>query len=455
MIKTQTLTLPIPHKFKCRDYQIPAWEALLAGKKRIVCAWHRGAGKDLFALNWVIWQALQQPAVYLHCFPQYSQGKKAIWNSIHNTHMGEPMSYLDHFPPEIVKHKNSTEMRIELINGSIYAVMGIDGKNAQLARGMNPTHVIISEYAYMDPQSWYTIEPRVKPNNGTVLFLSTPNGKNHFYDLYNYAKTDIGEKNGYFASFVDNNITQIYDNAFFEELRAQGRPEDFIQQEYFCDFNRGAEGSYYGKLIQQAREEDRILDIAIASDLPVCTSWDIGVGDSTSIWFYQHTHSGKVHLINYYENHGEGLEHYLRYLDKWKDDNKAIYGSHFVPHDMANKQFATGNDLVQTARDLGYQMQVVPKRSIEEGIQAARALLKHCVFNVKTCKRGIICLDFYRKKWNDNLKVYYDEPLHDQFSHGADAFRYLAVGLKLLGSSGSTKLTADSIKDMRFKHMGY
>lgn len=443
--------IQIPHKFLCRDYQVPAWEALLAGKKRVVCCWHRGAGKDLFALNWMIWKALQQPAVYLHCFPQYSQGKKAIWNSIHNTDEGEPISYLDHFPKEIVRYKNSTEMRVELVNGSIYAVMGIDGKNAQLARGMNPTHVIISEYAYMDPQSWYTIEPRVKPNNGTVLFLSTPNGKNHFYDLYNYASS--GHNSDYFASCITNNETRIYENKFFDELREQGRPEDFIQQEYFCDFNRGAEGSYYGKLIQKAREENRIMDVPVATDLPLHSAWDIGIGDSTSIWLFQCLPSNKINLVHYYENHGEGLPHYLKYLDTWKEKNHVIYGTHFVPHDMANRQFESGNDLVQTARGLGYDMTIVPKRTIEEGIQAVRSLLPYCTFSV--VKRGIDCLDFYRKKWNETLKIYYDEPLHDQYSHGADAFRYLALGLKIIGADKVNKLTPDSIKEMRQRNLGY
>src|SRR5438552_7879187 len=92
-----------PHKFKARNYQIDAWKALDSEKKRIVCAWHRGAGKDLFALNYLIWRALEKPAVYLHCFPKYNQGKRAIWNSVHQTDEGEAMAYLDHFPKEIVK----------------------------------------------------------------------------------------------------------------------------------------------------------------------------------------------------------------------------------------------------------------------------------------------------------------------------------------------------------------
>lgn len=440
----------IPHNFILRDYQEPAWKALKDGKKRVVCCWHRGAGKDLFALNWLIYKAIQEKAVYLHLFPQYAQGKRAIWNSIHNTDEGESTSYLDHFPPEIVKYKNSTEMRIELVNGSIYMVMGIDGKNAQLARGMNPTHVIVSEYAYMDPQSWYTIEPRVIQNNGTVLFLSTPNGKNHFYDLYNHAANNGDDR--YFASLITNEDTKIVTEEDLQDMRTQGRPEDFIQQEYYCSFTRGAEGSYYGKLIQKAREEERICKLAIKPDLPCHTAWDIGRGDSTAIWIFQSLANGSTNFIHYYENTNEALDHYFRYLDKWKDANKALFGTHFAPHDMANREM-TGERL-EMARNMGYTMLVLKRDSIEDGIQAVRSLLPSCSFDSINCKRGIQCLDFYRKKWNETLKVYYDEALHDQYSHGADAFRYAAMGLKKYGST-QNKLTADSILDMRRRNLGY
>lgn len=450
-------TIEIPYKFECRDYQIDAWEALLAGKNRIVCCWHRGAGKDLFGLNYFIWRMIKEPAVYLHCFPQYSQAKRAIWNSVHRTDDGESMGYLEHFPKELIKYKNSQEMRIELFNGSIYCVMGIDGKNAQLARGMNPTHVIVSEYAYMSPESWETIEPRVINNKGTVLFLSTPNGKNHFYDVFNYAAS--GHDPNYFCSIVTNDDTKINSPEDIQRLRDQGRPEDFIQQEFFCDFNRGAQGSYYGNLIQDARKDERICNISINSDLPVCTSWDIGIGDSTAIWFFQQLVNGNIHYLNYYENNNEPLEHYLQYCDDWKAKQRCIYGTHYVPHDMRSREYSSGISRLETAQKLGYNMlPVVTSQGqafgVEEGINVVRASLPHCIFNEKTCNAGIKCLEFYRKKWNDALKVYYDQPLHDRYSHGADAFRVGSVGLKMFGTS-TNKLSADKIREMRQRNYGF
>lgn len=441
----------IPHQFTRRPYQQPAWDALKSGKKRVVCCWHRGAGKDLFALNYLIWKACQKPAVYLHCFPKYNQGKKAIWNSVHDTEEGQAMAYLDHFPPELIKHKNSSDMRIEMVNGSVYCVMGIDGKNATQARGMNPSFVILSEYAYMDPESWYTLEPRVAQNNGTALFLSTPNGQNHFYHLHNYAMS--GQSPDYFGSMLTIDDTHTLSLEHIENLRKEGIPEDFIQQEYYCNFSRGAEGAYYGKQIQEARDDERITKLKIQSDLPCHTCWDIGIGDSSAIWIFQQSKSDKLNFMAYYENTGEGLEHYIRWLNNWASQNKTTFGKHYVPHDMANREFTSGISRIETARGLGFTFQVVPRSPIDEGIQAVRSMLSQCSFDIENCKRGIQCLDFYRKKYNETLKVYYDEPLHDQYSHGADAMRCGIMGLKQFGTSSS--MNKDQIKDLNRKFLGY
>src|SRR5712675_3137043 len=134
----QMTKITIPHKFQCRPYQIPVWKALESGKKRIICSWHRGAGKDLFSLNYLIYKMWKDPGVYLHCFPKYNQAKRAIWKGIHDTDTGESVGYLDHFPEQIIKAKNGSEMSIELTNGSVYHLLGVDGRNASISRGMNP-----------------------------------------------------------------------------------------------------------------------------------------------------------------------------------------------------------------------------------------------------------------------------------------------------------------------------
>ncbi len=396
-------------------------------------------------LNALIVKMILEPGVYLHCFPNYSQGKRAIWDSIHSTDDGDSLGYLDHFPQELISSKNSSEMMLKLKTGSIYCVMGLDGKNAQRARGMNPRFVILSEYAFMDPESWYTLEPRITQNNGTAVFLSTPNGQNHFYSLYNYAKTNPKE---YFSSFLTIEDTKTVNPAHIENLRREGVPEDFIQQEYYCSFTRGAEGSYYGKQIQRARDEERITALSVNPSLPVFSAWDIGVGDHTSIWLFQCLDSGKINFIHYYENQGELAEFYCRYLDNWKQKNDIMWGRHYVPHDMNHTEW-TGGDRVEAMRNLGFAVDVLKRETpIDEGINRVRATLPFCSFDQVQCARGIKCLDFYRKKYNDVLKVYHDEPCHDQWSHGADAMRYACQGIKFYGASASS-MTPEKLREIQ------
>jgi phage terminase large subunit len=443
-----------PNNFECRDYQIDAWEALTNGAKRAILCWHRGAGKDLFALNYFIWHMItnwNHPAVYLHCFPNYSQGKKAIWDSLHRTHDGDSIPYLAHFPEQIIKSRNSQELKIELVNGTIYRIMGLDGKNSQLARGMNPTNVILSEFAYMNEESWSVIQPRVIQNQGQVIFASTPNGQNHFYQMFNTAKED--KSGDYYASLISNYDTHLVTDKEIQQVRDEGKPEDFIQQEYYCSFTRGSEGSYYGKCVQKAREENRITNLAVNPNIPCFTSWDIGRGDSTAIWIFQPLDNGKINFVHYYENHGENLEHYCKYLTNWKTKNDVMWGRHFYPHDMANDEFISAYSRIETARQLGFSGDILPKASIEEGIAMVRSMFPRFVFDSIECKRGLKCLDFYRRKYNDILKCYYEEPLHDQYSHGADSMRYACHGIKHFGM-GVNYMTHDKLKQLK-SNAGY
>ncbi|MBL4795869.1 MAG: terminase [Oleispira sp.] len=197
-------------------------------------------------------------------------------------------------------------------------------------------------------------------------------------------------------------------------------------------FEQATKGAYYAKAFTKIYKDGRICD-GFGNDAPVNTAWDIGVGDSTAIWFYQKV-GNEIHLIDYYENSGEGLEHYAKVL-RDKDYN---YGEHYGPHDIDNRDFSNkgltrrqiamnGFDLDNNGKVYRLRFNVVPKLSIDDGINHSRKMLERCVFDKDKCERGIKCLESYRKEWNDKLGCFRDRPLHDWASDGADAFRYLAV----------------------------
>jgi len=199
-------------------------------------------------------------------------------------------------------------------------------------------------------------------------------------------------------------------------------------------FEQAIEGAYYANQLKDIYKDGRICE-GLENESEVNTAWDIGVGDSTAIWFYRRVGNEK-HIIHYYENSGESLGHYIKYLEDVGESNGWSYGKHWAPHDINNREFAskgkTRKELAKEGVEYGgvtysINFDVTPKLGVDDGIEMARQLLPYCIFFEKETEQGVKCLESYRKEWNDKLGCWRDSPLHDWSSHGADAFRYLAV----------------------------
>lgn len=196
-------------------------------------------------------------------------------------------------------------------------------------------------------------------------------------------------------------------------------------------FQQSVDGAYYAKQFRWLYENKRIGEIPDNSHLPVHTYWDIGVGDSTSIWFVREV-GEEFHIIDHYSNSGEGLRHYMKVLK----DKGYEYASHNGPHDIDNREFGSDAKSRRELAQEGYEIdgqtysirfEVVPKLSVDEGIEAVREILPLCVFDENKCGEGITHLEAYQKEWDDKRGCWKDKPLHDYTSHDADGFRYFAV----------------------------
>ena len=185
------------------------------------------------------------------------------------------------------------------------------------------------------------------------------------------------------------------------------------------------EGAYYRKQIQEAREEDRITYIPWEESLSVYTFWDLGIGDSTAIWFVQRV-GKEIRLIDYYENTGEGFPFYAKVLQ----DKGYIYARHYAPHDIQVRELGSGKSRLETAQSLGIRFDIVPNISVEDGINAARTIFSKCWFDEDKCREGIRALSNYRKEFDEKNNCWKNKPLHDWSSHASDAFRYFAVGFR-------------------------
>jgi intein/homing endonuclease len=259
-------------------------------------------------------------------------------------------------------------------------------------------------------------------SNGLISH-NTPRGANHAKDLYDMAITN----QDWYCQKLTVDDTNVITAEDIQKERDAGMSEDYVQQEFYCSFTLGVEGSYYARYMQQARDEDRIGKVAWQRQSRVYTAWDIGYGDSCAIIFYQVIGS-EIHIIDYYENNGEGLPHYAKVLF----DKPYLYADHYAPHDIDSHAFSSGLSAKEVGSGLGIKFITLPtlKISIEDGIEALRGIFPRILIDEVKAKQLIKCLENYRKEFDQKHNVYKSRPLHDGFSHGADSARYMAIAVK-------------------------
>ena len=430
------MEIQVPDNWRPRDYQLDLWKYLENGGKRAVAVWHRRAGKDLLSVNWCVTAALKRKGLYWHLLPTYNQGRKIVWDGM--TRDGR--SFIEHFPKELWSNVNNTDMRLELKNGSIYQVVGTD--NVDRLVGSNPVGVVFSEYSLQDPRAWDLVRPILAENGGWAVFIYTARGRNHGYDMFNMASRN-GER---FSQRLSVDDTSVLSQDAIDEEREAGMPEELIQQEFYCSFDAPLVGSYYGSLMAKALAEERIKNVPYEPRLEVHTSWDLGMGDSTAIiWFQQF--GNEYRIIDYYENQGEGIPHYVKIVRE-KD---YIYGRHIAPHDIRVREMGTGKSRFEVARDLGLRFDICPNIQVDDGIEAARSIIPRCYFDEKKCSILVEALRQYRKDYDEKNKVYKNRPLHDWSSHGSDAFRYLALGTR---DNNKNRQNLPSFADSNYNVLG-
>ena len=387
---------------------------------------------------------LRKVGVYYYIFPTYAQAKKVIWDSITNT--GE--KFLDYIPEELIEAKNGQEMKVRFKNGSLLQLVGSDSYDGLV--GTNPQGVVFSEYALQDPRAYQFLRPILLANDGWALFLSTPRGKNHLWELYEIARNSPD----WFCYKLTVQDTGHISLREIEKERAEGlMSDDLIQQEYFTSFEMGVEGAYYVKYLDRMRLKGQIGQVPWESAFKVNTAWDLGVRDSTAIIFFQ-VIGQTIRIIDYYEKSKEGLEHYIKIVN----GKPYIYNKHIGPHDIRVREFTSGMARIDKARQLGIRFIVSDDIPIVDGIEAVRSTLSKVWIDEVACKDLIKALENYRAEYDISKRVYNSSPRHDWSSHAADAMRYLAVSIPKV-REGTTpeeleKRYLDAISGQRGPHSG-
>jgi len=372
----------------------------------LVC--HRRFGKTVLCINEILKKAMQNTLPrprYYYLAPTYSMAKRTAWD-----YLKEYTGVL----PNVQYHE--TELRADLPNGARIQLLGCERPDS--LRGLYIDGVILDEVAQMPPRLWTEIiRPALSDREGWMVAIGTPQGHNAFFDLYDYAN----HQEGWYAETFKSSETGIISDLELNEAKHL-MPEEVYEAEFECSFDSAALGSIYAKGLTKAEEDGRITKVPYQTDIKVNTFWDLGMQDKTAIWFVQIKGSA-FHIIDYYENSGESLEFYASVLD----EKKYLYDTHYLPHDANVRELGTGVSRVETAQSLGMRTSIVPKLSIDDGINAVRMILSRCWFDHEKCKDGLDALRQYRWAVSDKGEVK-NRPEHSWCSHAADAFRYFAVG---------------------------
>ena len=460
--------ITLPYRFTPREYQYPVLRYFdeVPNRKRAYLLAHRRTGKDLLAWNILIKESQKRVGTYWHVLPLLNQARKIVWTG--STKDGIP--FLDFIPPPLIASKRDDDMSIRLKNGSLIQLVGADRIDSLI--GSNPIGVTLSEFAVMKPSVWDYLSPILNENDGWAMFITTPRGRNHAFDLFKSMVDAVNHKGAkYFVQVltVDDTRKPLLDNQgepiigkdgrpvmvpimspeAIQEQRDLNIPEEIIQQEYYCSFEAGMVGSYYSEAIAKLEKEGRaVKDLSIFDpSKPVYTAWDIGFSDSMSIWYFQ-IDKKKINVIEYDEFVGRSLIEccyivqaqwdQLRDVCGWSDDqvSKTIalyqhhenykYKTHFGPHDLDQTDISIGVTRRSVAKQHGIKFKLVPRTDVQSGIDLVRRILINVTFELTRTNDGLRALKEYHKEWDEKTQMYSDKPCHDWSSHGADAFRYLA-----------------------------
>lgn len=391
----------------------------------IVC--HRRWGKTVFSVNELVDRALRnqrENPQYAYIAPTYGQAERIAWDML--------KLFTKHIPGVEYNESKLTCTIPRPGKGDRIKIFLLGAENPDGIRGMYFDGIILDEFAEMDPRIWGQVcRPALADRMGWAIFIGTPKGQNHFYDVYKTAIKNQGK--GWFSCIHKSSTSGVLPVEEIEAMRAEMSEEEF-EQEMECSFTAALTGSYYGKILSHLEAQGRIGKVPHDPALLVDTFWDLGISDTTTIWFVQQSRL-EVRIINYIEMSGEGLDTYAKILmgqrPGYEEFKNYTYRDHNWPHDGAARELGSGKSRQETFRELYGKNPIIHERhDVADGISAVRKLLPKVYIDLENCGRGIDALKNYQRKWDAKNKIWQEKPLHDWASHGADGFRLLAMALK-------------------------
>lgn len=435
------MKIRLPHNYKPYDWQKPICIAFQNGKE-IWATIHRRGGKDLWSLNEVLLpEAFEHPGTYQYVWPSLKQGRDSFWegkdeegNDVMNTYI----------PQEAIVHKDNADMKLTVasVGGtSIIQVFGTNNKQYIALRGKPSNGAVFTEFAYQDPRGDEVISPMIRKTGGWRAYNSTPNGNNHYKDRYYRAKKnpDCYTILATVEDTYNHNGDRLVTEADLQKERDDGKPEDYINQEYYCSFNQGIEGTYIGKELQELANEGRITKVPYEQELLVDTYWDLGITkNSMAVWFVQQL-GNEVRFIDFEEATGKTFAYWAGLLQS----KNYLYRNHWAPHDVKVKEMVgkgyIAKSRLEHAADVGINFELVERCSFENSVEVLKGLLPICWFDEEKTRIGRQHLEMWGRVWNDILQKYTDAERQDGNDHAGASARSAAVSIRQIQLYKSTR----------------
>lgn len=377
---------------------------------------HRRAGKTVATVNDEISRALyfdinfKSDPRYAYIAPFYSQAKKIAWG------------YLKRYAGEAASKIAESDLSVTIRhNGAVISLFGAD--NPDSFRGLYFDGVLLDEYGNMRPSVWSEVLlPTLVDRRGWATFIGTPNGPNHFRDLYLQAEKD---SHRWFVDLLPVSRTKLIPEEELDELRRLMSEEEYLQ-EMECSFEASSRGAFYAKEVATATAAGQIGEFPSDPDAPLHFVFDIGRTDDTALGAFQE-HPDYTVMVHSEAENSRGPAYWMERIHDICLLHNARRGTVWLPHDARAKTWATTRSGWEQFIDGGIRPRLIPNLDVMDGINAGRYIFQHTRFNAEYTESLILALKSYRRKWDEDKQAFSNDPVHDWSSHPADMFRYFAL----------------------------
>ena len=393
---------------------MPAWSWFLNEPSRYKCAWGgRGSGKSWAFARKLLLEGAESVQRILCC----REVQRSLKDSVHQL-LTDQIQELG-----LEEFYEITESEIRGKNGTLFLFAGLKTSSVTSIKSFEGcTRCWVEEAQTLSRRSWEILIPTIRAENSEIWITFNPELKTD----ETYQRFVVNPPKNCVSVKVNYNLNPWFPPVLRDEMLAlkESNPESY-RMVWLGICRQTVDGAVYANEMITCDLEQRITHVPYDSLKPVFAAFDLGWADQTSVWIWQLIGS-EVRFIRYFEGNQKTITHWLSHLQSFGYVIDTIY----LPHDARAKELGTGKSIEEIVRasNIG-KVRVLDVLPIVDGINATRSLFNRFWFDANNCSEGLSCLRYYRYEV-DTEKGFGRMPVHDQYSHGADALRYASTAIR-------------------------